>query len=544
MDLVNYSESVVPLINSAGLQLIYKTAPIGLAFLSPDCRYVMINEHLTEICGLPIADHIGRSVRETVPQVAEQVEQLVGTIVRSGEPITGIEVQGQRPDGSNKERVWITYWHPLKNHRGQVIGINVAAEEVTERKRSEAAIAVTQERLRNLNAALAERVEAQAQERDRVWNLSQDLLAVSDATGRIVSVNPAWHATLGWPADDLIGNNTEWLIHPDDLARSRTALAALVAGRTAKHFENRFKHRDGSYRWLSWFAVPDRGLIYASGRDITSLKRTQDQVHKLRRELDHDSRRTSVGEMTASIAHEIRQPLAAIVTNADAGLRWLSRPSPDLLETRNALNQIAKAGSRITEVIESVRSLFGRASAEKTLVDVRMLVNEVVELCRGDLETHGVSLQDEMRDRLPRVMAAHMQLQQVFLNLITNAIEAMSETTARDRRLTITAGRQGQTKVLIAVEDTGPGIGRAHLDRIFEPFFTTKSQGMGMGLAICRSIIEGHGGKLTASPRRPFGTTFVIVLPAVAGNACALHQHVDSLARSHSRIDASWTKAR
>ena len=509
--------SVAPLINSAGLQLIYETAPIGLAFLSPDCRYVMINEHLTEICGLPIADHIGRLVRETVPQVAEQVEQLVGTIVRTGEPITGVEVHGQRPDGSNKDRVWITYWHPLKNRSGRVIGINVAAEEVTERKRAEAAIAATQERLRNLNAALAERVEAQAQERDRVWNISQDLLVVSDATGSIVSVNPAWHATLGWPADDLVGNNAEWLIHPDDLPRSRSALAALVAGRTAKHFENRLKHRDGSYRWLSWFAVRDRGLIYASGRDITSLKRTQDQLHKLRRELDHDSRRTSMGEMTASIAHEMRQPLAAIVTNADAGLRWLSRPNPDLLETRKALNHIAKAGSRITEVIESVRSIFGRASAEKSLVDIRMLVNEVLELCRGELETHGVSLQDEMRDRLPQVMAAHMQLQQVFLNLITNAIEAMSETTVRDRCLTITAQRQGQANVVIAVKDTGPGLVGAHLDRIFEPFFTTKSQGMGMGLAICRSIIEGHGGKLTASPRRPFGTTFLIVLPAVSG---------------------------
>jgi PAS domain S-box-containing protein len=517
------SGSVVPLINSAGLQLIYKTAPIGLAFLSPDCRYVMINEHLTEICGLPITDHIGRSVRETVPQVAEQVEQLVETIVRSGEPITGVEVHGQRPDGSNKDRVWITYWHPLKNRSGRVIGINVAAEEVTERKRAEAAIAATQERLRNLNAALAERVEAQAQERDRVWNVSQDLLVVSDAAGSVVSVNPAWQTTLGWPSDELVGKRAEWLIHPDDLQRSQTALAGLLAGRTTRHFENRIKHKDGSYRWLSWFAVPDRGLIYASGRDITSLKKTQEQFHRLRRELDHDSRRTGMDEMTASIAHEIRQPLAAIVTSANAGLRWLNRPTPDLLETRTALDHIAKAGSRITEVIESVRSIFGRASTEKSPVDVRMILNEVLELCRGELETNGVSLQDEMRDRLPQVMAAHMQLQQVFLNLITNAIEAMSTTTGQHRCLTISAKLQGQVNILITVEDTGPGIDAAHVDRIFEPFFTTKSRGMGMGLAICRSIIEGHGGTLTASPRRPSGTAFRIILPTVFVSAGDLH---------------------
>jgi PAS domain S-box-containing protein len=149
---------------SPELQLIYETAPIGLAFLSTDCRYVMINQHLTEICGISIAGHIGRSVRETVPQVAEQVERIVQTILSSGEPITGIEVNGQRPDGSNMERVWITYWHPLKNRTGDIVGINVAAEEITERKRAEAELAASQERLRNLNETLAERVEAQAQE--------------------------------------------------------------------------------------------------------------------------------------------------------------------------------------------------------------------------------------------------------------------------------------------------------------------------------------------------------------------------------------------
>src|SRR5208282_3475596 len=164
--------AVETLAASPQLQLIYETAPIGLAFLSTDCRYLLINQHLTEICGISIADHIGRSVRETVPRVAEQVERIVQTILRSGDPITGVEVNGQRPDGSNGERVWITYWHPLKTRSGGVIGLNVAAEEITERKRVEADLVASQERLRTLNATLAERVEAQAQERDRIWKLS------------------------------------------------------------------------------------------------------------------------------------------------------------------------------------------------------------------------------------------------------------------------------------------------------------------------------------------------------------------------------------
>jgi PAS domain S-box-containing protein len=157
-----HSEATEAFTTSPGLQLIYETAPVGLAFLSTDCRYLMINQHLTEICGLSIADHIGRSVRETVPQVADQVEQVVQLVVRSGEPIIGVEVNGQRPDGSNVERVWITYWHPLKGENGNVIGVNVAAEEVTARKRAEAERASMQERLRRLNETLAERVEAEA----------------------------------------------------------------------------------------------------------------------------------------------------------------------------------------------------------------------------------------------------------------------------------------------------------------------------------------------------------------------------------------------
>jgi PAS domain S-box-containing protein len=508
-----YSDAVAPLLNSAELQLIYKTAPIGLAFLSPDCRYVMINERLTEICGISIANHIGRSVRETVPQLADQVEHLVAAILHSGEPVIGVEVRGQRPDGSNKDRVWLTYWHPFRDRSGNVVGVNVAAEEVTERKRAEAAIVASQERLSRLNAELEERVEAQAQERNRVWNVSQDLLVVSDMAGTIVNINPAWSTTLGWSADELIGKGAEWLVHPNDRQRSRTALDNLVAGRTTKHFENRLRCRDGSYRWLSWFAVVDRGLLYASGRDISDLKKAQEQLHGLRRELADDSRRSSMGEMTASIAHEIKQPLAAILTSANAGSRWLHRATPDVDEAGVAFDRIVKAATQATEVIESIRSMFGRAHSETRLVDVCELVNEVLALCQGELETHNITLHNEMHDDLPPVVGAHVQLQQVILNLVTNAVEAMTATTERDRRLTITSHRDGGTNLVITIEDTGIGIDPAHYDRLFSPFFTTKSKGMGIGLSICRSIVEAHGGTLIASSKKPFGTAFHLSLP-------------------------------
>ncbi len=289
----SHADPIQDAASASQLRLIYETAPIGLAFLGTDCRYILINQHLTEICGISIAEHIGRTVRETVPKVAEQVEQIVQTIVRTGEPITGIEVNGQRPDGSNVDRIWITYWHPLKNQDGAVVGINVAAEEITERKRAEARLAASQASLRKLNETLAERVEQQAKERDRVWQLSQDLIVVSDMSGTILSVNPAVSVILGWSPDDLVNRHFEWLVHRDDRERAYTALGDLTEGQSTIHAENRVLCKDGSFRWLSWRAVPDRGAIYSIGRDITHLKETQEQLGALQRELNRSSRQTT-----------------------------------------------------------------------------------------------------------------------------------------------------------------------------------------------------------------------------------------------------------
>jgi PAS domain S-box-containing protein len=322
--------------------------PAGVArpakpFLTPDCRYVLINRRLTEICGISVADHIGRSVRETVPQVAAQVEQIVRTILSTGEPIIGIEINGQRPD--NADRFWMTYWHPLKDNKGVVVGINVAAEEITENKRAQAALVASEQRLRNLADTSELRVATEARERDRIWNVSQDLLAVADTGGKITRVSPAWTATLGWSQDDLIGKTAEWLIPPDDLDKSRTELRRLVGGQKTTGFENCLRNRRGSYCWLSWRAVRDGDLIFAVARDVTELKSAEEQLRGSRRELAHVSRQTTMGAMTASIAHEVSQPLAAIVANANAGLRWLERAEPDLDEARAALRRIVNQGT-------------------------------------------------------------------------------------------------------------------------------------------------------------------------------------------------------
>jgi PAS domain S-box-containing protein len=508
-----HSYRAVSLTASPELQLIYDTAPIGLAFLSPDCRYVLINQHLTEVCGIPIEDHIGKTVRETVPKVADQVELLVQSILQSGEPVVGVEINGQRPDGTNVDRVWITYWHPLKSQNGDILGINVAAEEITERKRAEAALAASQQRLQKLNETLAERVAEQAQERDRIWAVSEDLLAVSDGAGIIRNVNPAWLATFGWSIGELAGQSFERFVHPDDLKRSYDELARLLSSGKTQHFENRLRCKDGTYRWVGWRAVADSGEIYAVGRDITRIKQTQQELQRLQSTLAHVSRENTMGAMTASIAHEIRQPLAVVVAHANAGLRWLNRDEPDIEEARQSLAEIAKEGHRISEVISSIRAMFGKEDGETAAVDICALVAEILALMHGELHSHGIALRNEVPAELPPVVGERIQLQQVLLNLIMNAIEAMSSVGDRERQLTIAAARRDGDEIEVTVEDSGCGISTRDFDHIFDTFFTTKKRGMGLGLSICRSIVETHGGRLWAEPRSPFGTSFHVTLP-------------------------------
>jgi len=494
-------------LTSPELQLIYETAPIGLAFLSTDCRYLLINRHLTEICGISVAEHIGRSVRETVPDIAQQVENIVQTVLRTGEPVVGIEVNGQRPDNQNAERFWTTNWHPLKSPEGTIIGISVAAEEITERKRAEAA-------LRELNETLEQRVKEETQERIQIWNVCQDLLVITDLEGKFLKVNPAGTATLGWHESELLGNSSQWMIHPDDRKQALDETERLAAGRILHRFGVRFREKNGSYRWLSWRAVPHQGRIYATARDETEQKYAEDRLREAQQELEQVSRQTTLGAMTGSIAHEINQPLSAIIAHGNAGLRWLARKDPNLDEVQKALQHIVGDGLRAADIITSIRGMFRKDSHEKLQLSVNDLVREVLTLIHGDLDRRQIVFQSELHDALPKIRGERVPLQQVLLNLIMNAVEAMSAVTGRERQLTIRAALNERINVRVTVEDAGNGIDPAHLDHIFDPFFTTKSNGMGLGLSICRSIIEAHGGKLWALPRSPFGTTFFLTPPS------------------------------
>ena len=244
------------------------------------------------------------------------------------------------------------------------------------------------------------------------------------------------------------------------------------------------------------------------------LRRSGEQLHKAQTELAHATRVTTLGELTASIAHEVSQPLGAMAANAAAGLRFLDRENPDLGEARDTLRRIIMDGNRANEVIRRVRALAKGTDIQKVPLDINDVIEEVMLVFRQEALSHGVSLQQELASPLPRVLGDRVQLQQVIMNLLMNGIQATSPVPGRRHELRIRSQEHGPDQILVAVEDSGTGIEPQNVDQLFSPFFTTKPNGMGIGLSICRSIVEQHGGNIWATRNSGAGSTFQFTLRA------------------------------
>jgi C4-dicarboxylate-specific signal transduction histidine kinase len=236
-------------------------------------------------------------------------------------------------------------------------------------------------------------------------------------------------------------------------------------------------------------------------------------LRKAQAELAHVTRVTMLGELTASIAHEVNQPLAAVVANAEASLRWLDRETPDLAAARRSVEWVINDGCRASEVIRRVRALANKADMEKVQLDINQVVKEAIALVQRELVRHRVLLRTELAPALPRIHGDRVQLQQVIINLLMNGIEAMEPVTDRPRELMVRSSQDETGQVLLSVTDRGVGISADNANRMFNAFFTTKSSGLGMGLSICRSIVEAHGGRMSASGNEGPGATFQFVLP-------------------------------
>jgi PAS domain S-box-containing protein len=449
--------------------------------------------------GYAVSELLGQSVLKVFPAEEQRVAQRnVAICLENIGKTHSWEICKVRKDGSS---LWVRENAKAVRRLDHQLIVLIACEDVTERKEAENA-------LRQSEMYLAE-----AQRLSRTgsfgWRVASGEIIWSDETFRMFGYDKApsiQHATVFQR------------VHPDDRARVEQTIDR--ASRDGKDFAHGYRllMPDGSIKHVhaTAHAVTDAsGEIEFVGAvtDVTSRRRAEAELHEAQANLAHVTRVTALGELAASIAHEVNQPLAAVVTNAAACLRWLDREPANLKEARGAVQSIVKDGNRAGDVIQRVRALANKTADQKAPLDINEVVNEVISLAQHELSSHRVALRLELAPALPLILADRIQLQQVILNLVINAIEAMQPVKDRPRELVIRTRQDETGEVLVTVSDCGVGVAAENADRLFDAFFTTKSSGMGMGLSICRSIVNAHGGRLSASGNAGPGATFQFTLP-------------------------------
>jgi PAS domain S-box-containing protein len=373
----------------------------------------------------------------------------------------------------------------------------------------------------DIKRAEEERRDAETRFRTYVDHAT-DALFVHGDERKVVDVNRQACESLGYTREELIGmtpRDFDPRLGRDD-AFIQWMKERLEAGEVFA-FETSHRRKDGTLFPVEvrirpfWHGGHRFGLALV--RDITERKRAEETLRQTEAELAHVARVTTLGEMTASIAHELNQPLGAVVNNASACLRWLAGQAPNLEEARQSAALIIADGHRAGEIISGIRALVNKAPPQKDWLDINETITEVIALARSEAQKNRVLLQTQLSSDLPLILGDRIQLQQVILNLIINAIEAMSGVGENPRELLVGSAKDESQGVLVAVRDSGPGLDPKNLDHIFTAFYTTKPQGMGMGLAISRSIIEAHGGRLWATANDGPGATFQFTLQVSSG---------------------------
>ena len=351
-----------------------------------------------------------------------------------------------------------------------------------------------------------------------VLETTLDAVIVMKSDGIVVDWNDRAVSIFGWSREEAVGRTLGELVIPERYREAhKKGLRRYLENRKGEVIRRRIevsglrKNGDEFPVELSVSPIQEsEGILFVGClRDLSE----RNALRLAQLELGRVMRSMAMGEMAASIAHEINQPLTAIASNGNAALRWLRGARPNLDEARAALKKIVADSLRTGEVITGIRSMFRKDSQIKTSLDVNELIREVLALLRGEIEHQQVLVRAELFDGLPQIPANQVQLRQVIVNLITNAVDAMSTVSDRSRVLSVKTGVHESKNFLIKVEDSGIGIDPQNTDRIFAPYFTTKSNGMGMGLSICQSIIESHGGRLSVAVGQPYGSIFQVFLP-------------------------------
>jgi PAS domain S-box-containing protein len=473
------------------------------------------------------------TLRQTAVSPAELPESVLHTVIRTRESVILDDALAQNPFSADEyicqKRARSLLCLPLVK-QAKLIGVlylenNLASHVFTPARISVLELLASQAAISLENARLYNDLQEREAKIRRL--VDSDIIGIImwDLDGRILEANEAFLRMVGYSRDDLVSGDLRWtaLTPAEWKYTHEQAVVELRAIGSHKPFEKEYFRKDGSRVpvLLGGATLDERGDKGVSFvLDLTERKRAEEELRESERRyreaqmaLAQVNRVTMMGELTASIAHEVNQPLAGVVANAEAGLRWLNRGTPDLDAARRSLECIIDDGNRASEVIRRVRALANKGDIEKVPLDVNDVLKEVIALVQRELISHRVSLQMEFAPALPMILGDRVQLQQVIINLVMNAIEAMQSVTDRSRELVIRSRQDETQQVLVSVTDYGAGISAEDADRLFNPFFTTKSSGMGMGLSICRSIVDAHDGRLSATANLPHGATFQLLLP-------------------------------
>jgi PAS domain S-box-containing protein len=524
--------SVVLFPEQPALQLIYDTAPIGLACLSPDCRYLQINQRLTEICGISIEDHLGRTVRDCVPALAGAVEDIVRSIMESGEPVTGVEVAAQRADQTD-ERFWVTYWHPLRSPNGEIVAVNVAAEEITERKRAQAALQASERQFHTLADSIPQ----------LVW--------MADAVGKIYWFNNHWYEYAGTSIGETESHDWQTVLSPASLLEARQRWAQTLETGTSLELELSMLGKDGQYRPFLTRVVPLRNpaaTIYGwigTHIDISERKRNEQAVRDAKdtaetalqnlRETQNSlievEKFAALGRLVAGVAHEINNPVGTGLTVATALERKTATIATELAQgtlrrsslleflkiSREASSQLVGNLNHAAELIRSFKQVAtDRNQSNQSTFDLRDLTEQIVLSLRPGLKKN-LTLKVECEPNL-NMNSYPGPYGQVLTNLFLNSVNhAFAD--GKEGSIEIKVLASGKDDVEILFSDDGCGMSSDNRRKAFDPFFTTRrAQGStGLGLHIVHSLVTNYlGGHLRLDSNVGEGTKVRLILPRMA----------------------------
>jgi PAS domain S-box-containing protein len=484
------------------LRLVIDTIPTLVWRAGPEGNPDFLNQPALDYTGLSLDQAASGWPRAFHPDDMASMLENWRAIRESGRR-GGLEARLRRFDG--EYRWFLLHAEPLRDEAGNIAKWYGSATDIEDRKLVEVALRESEQRFRDYAETASDWLWETGPDH-RLTRISENINAGGIPPSRLTDV-ARWEI-----ATDVESEPEKWRMHR----------AMLDVHRPFRNFVYTVNGTAGSPVYVQTSGKPfydtnGNFLGYrGTGTDITATIRAnhaEEALRKAQAELAHVTRVTMLGEMTASIAHEINQPLAAVVANSEACLRWLDRGTPDLEAARRSAEWIISDGNRVGDVIRRVRALANKSEIEKVPLDLNDVIREVVALVQRELISHRVSSRIELAPDLPMILGDRVQLQQVVINLVMNGIEAMQSVTDRPREMVIRSGQDDTRRVLVSVTDCGVGISARDADRLFDAFFTTKCSGMGMGLSICRSIVESLGGRLSASGNEGPGATFQFVLP-------------------------------